>query len=486
LDVEQLRTLLLALAAEDPELGAALERQVPAAGGASEPNAAPPRRKAAPDFSAVRRQIRAHLRERLQYETWDDDSGVIEEDASFDQARTLIAEDDAPTALALLDAITDEYLKGLEDIEDDPESLFDSMGRLWAEALLIAEITPEDRRTWAKRLHAWRGKLAEYGSGASLDAAIAAAEQGWEYPPLVRVLRGEISDHGAWEGDPPDCADELTGVRLQILDRQGRLPEYLRLAEAENQSLLYMLMLIRLGRMADAVDYWRSRPEIPPAQALPLATALREAGDLERALLVAEQGLALLPGEPEAMGYGVKGRLAAWLRDLARGMGRTEQALAAALTAFEEHATLANYLQISELAGDAWPRHRLRLLDRLRQMTGFDVGDRVDIYLHEGLLEDAIALVDQHQYSYRLVRQVVDAVLTTHPDWAIRASRAQAESIMNGAKSKYYHHAANWLAAARTAYLAAGREAEWQAYREELLVQHKRKYSLTPLIKALS
>lgn len=487
LDPEQLRTLLLTLVAEDPDLAAAIERWLPAAGGVS---TAPPRR-IAPDFSSVRRGIRSHLRERFQYESWDDDSGVLEEDDSFDQARLLIAEGDAPTALALLGVITDEYLKGLEDVEDDHETLFDSLGWLWAEALLATEITEQDRRAWVTRLTAWRGKLAEFGGGSSLDVAIAAAEQGWEYPPLVRVLRGEITDQGAWDGDRPDCADELSGVRLQILERQGRMQEYLYLAEAEGQALLYVLMLVRLGRAADAVDYWRDCQGIQPSDTLTLATALREAGDLERALLVAELGLALPPSEPgimeyaEPMAHGSKGRLAAWLRDLARGMGRTEQALAAALVAFEEHATLANYLQISELAGETWPRHRLRLLDRLRQTPTYMVNDRVDIYLHEGLLEDAMSLADQQQYSYTLVRQVVDAVLTTHPDWAIRASRAQAEPIMNGAKSKYYHHAANWLATARMAYLAAGHEAEWQAYREELLVQHKRKHSLIPLIKGL-
>ena len=112
LDPEQLRTLLLTLVAEDPDLGVAIERRLPAAGGES---AAPPRR-VAPDFSSVRRGIRAHLRGRFQFESWDDESGEIEEDASFDQARLLIAEGDAPTALALLGVITDEYLKGLEDL----------------------------------------------------------------------------------------------------------------------------------------------------------------------------------------------------------------------------------------------------------------------------------------------------------------------------------------------------------------------------------
>ncbi len=56
---------------------------------------------------------------------------------------------------------------------------------------------------------------------------------------------------------------------------------------------------------------------------------------------------------------------------------------------------------------------------------------------------------------------------------------------MNGGKAEYYSSAASWLAKARTAYRAAGREKEWQAYLGELLAHHGRKYKLVPMLKAL-
>ena len=56
---------------------------------------------------------------------------------------------------------------------------------------------------------------------------------------------------------------------------------------------------------------------------------------------------------------------------------------------------------------------------------------------------------------------------------------------MNGGKAEYYSSAASWLAKARTAYRATGREKEWQAYLGELLTQHGRKYKLVPMLKAL-
>jgi len=64
-------------------------------------------------------------------------------------------------------------------------------------------------------------------------------------------------------------------------------------------------------------------------------------------------------------------------------------------------------------------------------------------------------------------------------------SRQQAESIMKQGKSQYYRQAARWLEKARAAYRAAARETEWQTYLGELIAQHRRKYSLTPMLEAL-
>jgi uncharacterized Zn finger protein len=80
---------------------------------------------------------------------------------------------------------------------------------------------------------------------------------------------------------------------------------------------------------------------------------------------------------------------------------------------------------------------------------------------------------------------VADAAITSHPDWVIKASRQQAESIMDEGKAQYYHAAARWLGKARAAYRVAGRQQEWQVYLAGLLDRHRRKYKLVPLLKAL-
>jgi uncharacterized Zn finger protein len=96
---------------------------------------------------------------------------------------------------------------------------------------------------------------------------------------------------------------------------------------------------------------------------------------------------------------------------------------------------------------------------------GTSVSAKVDIYVHEGMLDQAIKAIDEDRYAgYSTVEKVVDAAWQSHPDWVIRACKEQAEPIMDEGKSQHYHHALRWLSKARQAHLAAGRETEWRVY----------------------
>ncbi len=165
--------------------------------------------------------------------------------------------------------------------------------------------------------------------GSELEIAVAAAEQGWDYPPLLAVFQGHITEKGAWEDEIPEFADDLAEIRLRILERQGRFEEYLNLAEAEGQFMLYLQMLIRLGRneqaFTEARDYLTE-----PGAVLTVARALAEHGDRERALELAAHGLTL----KSAWG---RSALAEWLRDEAQACGRTDLALQAAWQALQDN-----------------------------------------------------------------------------------------------------------------------------------------------------
>ena len=238
---------------------------------------------------------------------------------------------------------------------------------------------------------------------------------------------------------------------------------------------LYLTMLARLGRGAEAMEF--ARPHLTVVQhASDLATALWNGGEMERALECAELGLTL---------DGPKSGLASWLCARAAEQGQPERALAAALIAFEADRNLAAYLQVQALAGDGWPVRRSELLDRLRTSgRSYYPQGPVEIFLHEGLIEDAIAAVDQGA-THSVVELVADAAMVSHPDWVIKASRQQAEGIMDAGKAQYYAAAAGWLGRARAAYQAAGRDQDWQTYLADLIHRHGRKRNLVPLLRAL-
>ena len=75
--------------------------------------------------------------------------------------------------------------------------------------MLSADLSPEERRSWATQLETWQNDISDYGVDDALAAAYQATLQGWDYPPLLRVLEGNITKQRAWDGEVPVCAHEL-------------------------------------------------------------------------------------------------------------------------------------------------------------------------------------------------------------------------------------------------------------------------------------
>jgi uncharacterized Zn finger protein len=477
LDRDQLQSLLLKLTGHDPSLITVIEGQVALFRPATSPQHPPI------DPKAIRRQVRSAIRslDRMSSsEAYWQISTVVESIQHIvDQAWTLIKADNGRDALIVLEAVTEEYLSEWENLDDsdgEASGFFTDLGPTWAEALLSADLTSQERKLWAKRLTNWQEGLDDYGVDEAFAGAAAAARDGWDSPPLKRVLAGTITEQGAWKGEPPLYADELTEARLHILEQRERFQEYLYLAEAEGHTEEYITMLVRLGRVQEAFDYGLQYLGTTQ-EALALADALAEHGERERSLTIAEHGLSL---------EGQKASLAKWLREQAEAMGKTDLALRAAEIAYQEEISLENYLRVAAIAGEQWTERRTALLEYTRSKKSFSQQGQVDVFLHENLLDDAIAALEPYA-SHTLIEQVVNAALQSQSqfEWIIQACRKQAEPIIEGGKAEYYYAAAKWLAKARTAYQALGRDEEWQTYLNDLLNRHGRKYKLVPMLKAL-
>lgn len=488
LDRDQLQALILELVEYQPSLADVIQSRVSVMQAkvtamSSDSAASSPReRRRQLDPDSFRRQVRTALhsldRMRPSEAYWHVSEVVGGLREILEKARAFIEANDGNDALIILEVVTDEYMDGwelLDDSDGEVGAFFDGLGPLWTEAILLADLTLAEREELTDRLDKWQSELSDYGIDDVFNAAREAAIQGWDSPPLKRVLKGEITKLGAWEEEAPWHIDDLAAARLNILARQGRTQEYLYLAEAEGQIERYLTMLAQLGRIQEAVDnglaYMTTADE-----ALSLAQALHEKREIESALRVAEHGLKL---------HGEHAALARWVRDVASNTGESEKALDAAMIVVRETPSLADYQTAQTLAGKRWPELREELLAHLRQIQSLYTTARVDIFLHEELIDDAIAMVRDGYHDYTLLGRVADAAISTQPDWVIRTCRKQAEDIMDVGKANVYHHAANWLRRARSAYLAADRESEWQEYLTDLLDQHRRKYKLRPMLEEL-
>ena len=139
--------------------------------------------------------------------------------------------------------------------------------------------------------------------------------------------------------------------------------------------------------------------------------------------------------------------------------------------------------KIETLAGDAWQGLQPDLLQHLRLMDSWSHAEaKVQIFLREGLVDDAISTVTDSYTRANLIQVVMDAAIDYKPEWVIATAIRPAEDIMNRGKAESYQEAVNWLTKARAAYNQSGRQNEWQEYRAQLVEIHGRKRKLMGLI----
>lgn len=502
LEAQQLQAVLLRLAVE-PGISALIERELKLIEAISQQtspaNESSGKRRTTVEPTAFRQQVSWLLTElqemfpQLVYEHIGKTMRKIRQ--LLQQVQGFIEEGDGYNALLILDAITSEYVKRwyqIDDLEGELCDFFDELSPVWMEAIVITDLTQEEGQEWAGKLADWQEEVAKYAMEDAFSAAQEVARYGWNDDALEEMLSTAKSHE---EKPLYEHADQAAITRLKVLERQERYDDYLRIAKRVTQPAYYLTMLVRMGRFQDAVDEGLQRMT-NPGQALTLAQALRDQEALNEALYVAQYGLTLKTNAPYLIGgsydstfSGSNAMLATWLCELAQGMGKDEQALSAATIAFHESPSLSAYLKVQELAGEAWLVHRLDLLTYLRQHTSYMTQARIDIFLHEGLIDDAIkAVSDEPPLKSPLkshLEQVISAAIQSRPQWVIQTAQAEAQRIIDSAKAKEYQQASTWLAHARDAYFAAGREREWQSYLSGIRQQHKRKYKLMAVLRVL-
>ncbi len=502
LDKNQLIALLGRRLEVDDSLAPWLEAELATSLGTTDPAAvSTPRRRTLVDPGPVRDKAKALMRGRYRKRYWDDYRSTGSEDELQQLVKTAVPfleAGDGRNALRVLTSIAEEFVDGwLEESYGGDEHIylmFDDIARMMAEAVLLSDLGADERDALAVEVEDWHQRLSDYGVDDSFTVTILALETGWDQPELQAVLAGKAR---SWppSGRADDVEKRLTAIRLRVLDGQGRTDEHLRLSKASGAHTDHAIMLIKLGRVAEAMAYAAKRFKMP-GQAHELAKVLRTAGHDNDATELAEAGLALIGERPagslaDSIGPHGLADLAHWLRDYAGALGKIKLALKAAAIAFEQTHSREDFRAAESWAkfsgaGKPWPKTRQALLAHLNAAQY--AHDRTLILLEEGMIDDAVRSAGEatdYQSDTETLMRLADAAASSHSDWVIRFSVAKGSRIMDDNRSGHYAEAALWLEKAALGYEAAGRDDDWVVLLAGLIEKHKRKYKLRPLLEAL-
>ncbi|MBF0413807.1 MAG: SWIM zinc finger family protein [Desulfamplus sp.] len=412
------------------------------------------------------------------------DDAILELSGIVDEALEYVSNRDGKSALTIMESIINSYVEQWMQLDGslgDTSLFFEDLDMALAKSLLTIDMTREEKRKYIKIIEQWQQKLNSDGVENAFVLSISSLVQGWDDPVLRLILIGEKVSMSVWGKNIPEYASLLTAIRLEILDIQQRYEEYLNLALHEECYFDYLMMLIKVNRPKDVLKNAQTML-IYNYQALTLADEMRRNGYLNEAVKIAEQGLTL-EGESRA-------KLALWISERYEALGEREKSLEAIIIAFKEEPSLNEFLRIREIADKAeWLDIRNNLLAEIGTITfnktTFNLSDIIDIFLHEGLINKAIKVVDKEREHYKEVLKVLDAAIKEKPEWVIKSACARAEEILEQANVKQYNKAATFLKKAQIAYNQTKMANLWSDYKQDLLKKHAQKPKLTALLEKL-
>ncbi|MBN1449390.1 MAG: SWIM zinc finger family protein [Anaerolineales bacterium] len=453
-DKATLVTVLAKLTDRNPELYNWLETSLPVASVTFEQAESQTRPVSQVSEPAWRKRIKNVLRPgRGYYDDYESSYSASNDlDEITNSASEILTAGDAQGAITILLALLEELYDAYEMFDDSDGDLGDSAnyaGEILAEAILSADLDEKERKSLECNLAPIAKDLSDYAIENGVEIAQLALEYGWEtHPEYVN-----------------DFTADLDKAKLNVLERQGRTDEFLSLCQQTGQHLRYTQKLMQLGRIEEAIHVAYQISE--PNHILEIAKTLRESNRLSDAISLAEHGITL---------GGQKYHLAAWLAPLEESQRRLEPALQAHLATFSEAPSLETYKHIQRLSGEHWTELQPEQMKILLQSGRLDA--IASVYLHEQQWDEAIVIAEKNTHDYSLREKVADAVIAYRPDWVIRISIQEAEKLIEPTQSRYYPHAARWLAKAKQAYIQSSRAAEWQAYFNKLKITYARRPSL--------
>ena len=474
LEKDSLMALVTHLVERNPDLYDEIEMAIPMVNvGESKSSPAKGQRQTQVSEQTYRKQVRRILKQSRYdgsyYDDWNEPAYIDDLKDVLDTAKKFLEAGDAEGALIILRVLLEETLEdydGEMDYDGGVAGFIQDLGMPLAEAVLSLEMDAKSRKALQVSIEEILDDLDETIEESELQVIRAALDYGWDELPDPESQWQEY-DEEDWM-----LFDELQQARLNVLKRQGRKDEFLRLAQKADPHR-YALELLQLGQVNEAIK--ASQELRYDSEMLSIAQKLREVGRLDDAIALAERGLDL-------KGNAVH-ELATWLAPLEESQGRKEMALLAYRAAYDSHPTIELYRHIKKLSGSNWENLRPAILKKAREMHYSDI--LVDIHLEEGEWDAAIKIAEQDSFSFHLLEKVADALIPHRTDWVIRVAIKQAESLIAQTQSKLYPVAARWLERAKKAFHHKGQAAEWKAYIDNLRAVYAKRPALQRAIEKL-
>jgi uncharacterized Zn finger protein len=328
-----------------------------------------------------RKQVRSVL--KYGHHEYRDDEGsspyLTELEGVQRDALQLLDAGDGEGALIILQVLLEELVDDYEseaDYDGDVALFIQDLGMPLAEAILSVELDEQARQALRDSLKNVIDSLDESIEESELEVISAALEYGWSDPPDEEIPPEEY-DEDIWM-----VFDDLQQARLNVLERQGRIDEFLQLAEKED-TLRFTLKLLQLGRINDAIA--ASHDLVGENKILKVAQALCKVECQDDAIELAERVIK----QEGSHGY----ELAAWLAPLEEKKKNVGVALLAYQIAFETQPSISIYRHIKHLASKRWETLRPILVKKVEEKQSTNV--LADIYLEDGEWDATILIAEK-------------------------------------------------------------------------------------------
>ncbi len=303
-----------------------------------------------------------------------------------------------------------------------------------------------------------------------------ALKEGWSAPQLNLILSGNF-DRPQEELDR--TASSVARLRLIILEQQKRYAEYENLARYEKLTLQLVHILIVQGKVDQALQISQIQV-LTNVDALAIAKEFYDAQYIQQAILIASHGLTL-------EGW-YKNDLCEWLGAVAEEQEDYSLAQKVHILAFETKILLSHYHQALKVTP---PNETGSMKDQLlnfirNKKSTYVCEDAVDIFLHEGLLTDAMNEVSKPVvFAYSdgaALKKVMIAVMSSQMDWIAEQGLKQALAVINSGKANHYGQAIDWLQLVKEAYEKHDKLTDWYVCLNQIRIGHKTKRKLMEML----